>query len=56
MNFTHPETGEVKYDQVFCTDILDVLTQDFFSRKGKGVVEESQQSSAVEDVKVKKQL
>ena len=33
---THPDTGEVKECMVFCTDILDALTQDFFARKGGG--------------------
>ena len=35
VRFTHPDSGEVKENMVFCTDILDELTQDFFARKGK---------------------
>ena len=57
IRLTIPSTGEVKEDQVFCTDILDLLTQDFFARKGKGVVDETQKSqSAVEDVVVRKNM
>ena len=55
IKYTNPSTGEVLDDQVFCTDILDILTQDFFSRKNKGVVDDTQKnSSAVEDVVVRK--
>ena len=54
IKYTNPSTGEVLDDQVFCTDILDILTQDFFSRKNKGVVDDTQKnSSAVEDVVVR---
>ena len=57
IKYTNPSTGEVLDDQVFCTDILDILTQDFFSRKNKGVVDDTQKnSSAVEDVVVRKLL
>lgn len=57
IKYTNPSTGEVLDDQVFCTDILDILTQDFFSRKNKGVVDDTQKnSSAVEDVVVHKLL
>ena len=57
IKYTNPSTGEVLDDQVFCTDILDILTQDFFSRKNKGVVDDTQKnSSAVEDVVVSKLL
>jgi hypothetical protein len=31
--------GEVKENMVFCTDILDALTQDFFARKGNPIEE-----------------
>ena len=40
--------GEVKDDMVFCSDLLDALTQDFFSRKGNSIEEPLQ----VEDIKV----
>ena len=55
IRYTDPVTKEVNEDQVFCTDILDLLTQDFFARKGnKGVVDDPQKgSSAVEDVVVR---
>ena len=57
IRYTNPSTKEVLEDQVFCSDILDLLTQDFFARKGKGTVEETtKQSSAVEDVVVRKIL
>lgn len=32
-------TGEVKDNMVFCADILDALTQDFFARKGNPIEE-----------------
>ena len=47
VNFTNPETGEVKEDCVFCADILDILTQDFFARKNTQF-----DSPHVEEVKV----
>ncbi len=31
--------GEVKENMVFCADILDALTQDFFARKGNPIEE-----------------
>ena len=37
-------------NMVFCADILDILTQDFFARKGGGTV--LNESSHVEEVKV----
>ncbi len=46
--FTNPETGKVMEDCVFCADILDILTQDFFARKNNS----SFNSPHVEDVKV----
>ena len=45
---TNRETGEVVDNCVFCADILDVLTQNFFAQKGKHVEEKPH----VEDVKV----
>ena len=45
---TNRETGEVVDNSVFCADILDVLTQNFFAQKGKHVDEKPH----VEDVKV----
>ena len=29
------QTGVTKEEMVFCTDILDIVTKDFFSRKSK---------------------
>ena len=29
------QTGQTKENMVFCTDILDIVTKDFFSRKSK---------------------
>jgi hypothetical protein len=49
VRFTNPHTGQVKENQVFCADILDELTQDFFSRKNNQF-----DSPQVEDVKVTK--
>ena len=48
VRFTNPETGEVNHNMVFCADILDVLTQDFFARKGNPMDEKPH----VEEVKV----
>ena len=50
VKFTNRENGEVVDNCVFCADILDVLTQNFFAQKGKHVEEKPH----VEDVKVKK--
>jgi hypothetical protein len=36
VRYTNSE-GEVKDNMVFCTDILDALTQDFFARKGNPI-------------------
>ena len=38
VRYTNAE-GEVKENMVFCTDILDALTQDFFARKGNPIDE-----------------
>ena len=46
--YTNPESGEVKDNCVFCTDILDALTQDFFARKGNPIEE----PPPVDEVKV----
>ena len=40
--------GEVKDDMVFCSDLLDALTQEFFSRDGNAIEEPLH----VEDIKV----
>ena len=48
VRFSDPDTGEVKEDMVFCTDILDALTQDFFARKGNPI----EDPPHVEEVKV----
>ncbi len=52
VRFSDPDTGEVKEDMVFCTDILDALTQDFFARKGNPIDEPPH----VEEVKVGKYI
>ena len=49
VKFTNRENGEAVDNCVFCADILDVLTQNFFAQKGKHVEEKPH----VEDVKVK---
>ena len=43
--------GEVKDDMVFCSDLLDALTQEFFSREGNAIEEPLH----VEDIKVSSQ-
>merc|ERR1719458_71351 len=48
VRWTDPENGEIQEDKVFCTDILDSLTQDFFARKGNPIEEPPH----VEEVKV----
>ena len=51
VTFTNPNTGEVKEDCIYCADVLDILTQEFFSKNSEApVVEENTQH--VEDVKV----
>ena len=40
--------GEMKEDMVFCSDLLDALTQDFFARKGNSIEEPLH----VEEIKV----
>ena len=40
--------GEIMEDKVFCSDILDALTQDFFARKGNPIEEPAH----VEEIKV----
>ena len=39
VRWTDPSSGEIKENMVFCTDILDALTQDFFARKGNPIDE-----------------
>merc|ERR1719433_158525 len=48
VRWTDPENGEIHEDKVFCSDILDALTQDFFARKGNPIEEPPN----VEEVKV----
>ena len=43
--------GEVKENMVFCADILDALTQDFFARKGNPIEEPPH----VDEIKVSKE-
>ena len=49
VQYTDPTTGQIRDNVVFCTDILDALTQDFFARKGNPVEEPPH----VDEVKVK---
>ncbi len=49
VRYTNAE-GEVKENMVFCADILDALTQDFFARKGSPIEE----PPAVEEIKVRR--
>ena len=39
VRWTDPASGQIKDNCVFCTDILDALTQDFFARKGNPIDE-----------------
>ena len=48
IRWTDPQSSEIKENMVFCTDILDALTQDFFARKGNPIEEPSH----VEEIKV----
>ena len=51
VTFTDPRSNEVHEDSIFCADILDILTQDFFARKSRNsLMEETGQQ--VEGVKV----
>ena len=52
IKFTHPTTGEVKENQVFCADILDLLVKDFFNRKNGPLTEEMTTNKTVEEVEV----
>ena len=49
VRWTDPSSGEIKENMVFCTDILDALTQDFFARKGNPIDEPPH----VDEIKVK---
>ena len=49
---TDPKTGEVHENRVFCSDILDSLTQDFFARKGNAIEEPLQISEIKVLVKI----
>lgn len=49
IRYTDPKSKAVIDDCVFCADILDILTQDFFSRKGNAMDD----SKHVEEVKVR---
>ena len=51
VTFTDPRRGEVQENSVFCADLLDIITQDFFARKSRNnLMEETGQQ--VEGVKV----
>ena len=51
VTFTDPRSGEVQDNSVFCADLLDIITQDFFARKSRNnLMEETGQQ--VEGVKV----
>ena len=53
IKFTHPTTGEVKENQVFCADILDLLVKDFFARKNGSLNDEmTNTNKTVEEVEV----
>lgn len=52
VRWTDPGSGEIKENMVFCTDILDALTQDFFARKGNPIDEPPH----VDEIKVNLQL
>lgn len=44
VKYTNPQSGEVQEDCIFCADILDLLTQDFFARKSQNpIIEENSQ-------------
>ena len=52
VRWTNPADGEIKDNMVFCTDILDALTQDFFARKGNPIDEPPH----VDEIKVREMI
>lgn len=54
VNYVNPSTGETLEDCVFCADILDLLTQDFFDRKSEAPLMDQDTSQHIEGVKVQK--
>ena len=52
VTFTNPNTGEVKEDCIYCADVLDILTQEFFTKNSEAPVVEENTQQHVEDVKV----
>jgi hypothetical protein len=51
VKFTNPRDGEVMNECIFSADILDILTQDFFTRNGNSIMDDHN-NSHVEEVKV----
>ena len=51
VKYTDPRSGEVLDEAVFCADILDIITQDFFARKSQSSLMD-EQTQHVEEVKV----
>ena len=51
VKYTDPRSGEVLEEAVFCADILDIITQDFFARKSQSSLMD-EQTQHVEEVKV----
>ena len=51
VKYTDLRSGEVKDNAVFCADVLDIITQDFFTRKSDNPIMESN-GQHVEEVKV----
>ena len=52
VKYTDPRSGEVLEEAVFCADILDIITQDFFARKSQSSLMD-EQTQHVEEVKVR---
>ena len=48
VRWTDPKTGEVHENKVFCSDILDALTRDFFARKGS----QSEETQHISEIQV----
>ena len=53
VNHTNPNSGEVQEECIFCADILDILTQDFFASKSQAPIIEEEDNPAIEGVKVR---
>ena len=42
IKYKNPSTEEEREDQVYCRDIIDVVTKDFFARKNNACTDEKE--------------